>query len=210
MDKQELIELTNKLYRQTLLFPKKEPLRYKMRETASQILESIIVWHSFQSPNPGTFAANKGMREKDVIFSVEKNLDILNGYFEVAKWQNWISYFDILEVQEKYDKIRCNFKKEIGKIEEKENKVALPEIPAEEPKKEVIKKEVNKLAPRGEKILNIIKELGKAQVGEVNKHFPDVSKRTLRRDFQKLVSQGLIEREGDRNDTYYKYKNYEV
>ena len=38
IDKNLLIELTNTLYRLTLFFPKKEPLRYKMREVASDIL----------------------------------------------------------------------------------------------------------------------------------------------------------------------------
>jgi len=34
LDKNHLFEITNELYRITLLFPKREPLRYKMRELA--------------------------------------------------------------------------------------------------------------------------------------------------------------------------------
>ncbi len=32
---------------------------------------------------------------------------------------------------------------------------------------------------------------------------PDITKRTLRRDFEYMLSQGLIKRIGERNDTFY-------
>ena len=153
MDKKELIELTNKLYKITLLFPKKEPLRYKMREVADDILA----------------------------FGQEKDLEILKSYFEVAKWQNWVSYFDLLKIEEEYDKINPI----IG--------VARGLTSAAE-----------KLDDRKERILAILKEREKIQVGEVQKVLPDVSKRTLRRDFEFLLKQGIVERIGERNDTFYK------
>jgi len=42
MDRSFLIQLTNEIYRLTLLFPKKEPLRYKMRELADDILANFL------------------------------------------------------------------------------------------------------------------------------------------------------------------------
>ena len=42
MNKDFLIQLTNDLYKLTLLFPKKEPLRYKMRELADEILANSL------------------------------------------------------------------------------------------------------------------------------------------------------------------------
>jgi len=41
MNKENLTQITNELYRLTLLFPKKEPLRYKMRELADDILANF-------------------------------------------------------------------------------------------------------------------------------------------------------------------------
>jgi len=35
---------------------------------------------------------------------------------------------------------------------------------------------------------------------------PNVSKRTLRRDFEFLLKQGIVERIGERNETFYKIK----
>ena len=153
MDKKELIELTNKLYKITLLFPKKEPLRYKIREVADDILA----------------------------FGREKDLEILKSYFEVAKWQNWVSYFDLLKIEEEYDKINPIIDVVRG-----------------------LTSAAEKLDDRKERILAILKEREKIQVGEVQKVLPDVSKRTLRRDFEFLLKQGIVERIGERNDTFYK------
>lgn len=42
MTKEELIQLTNEVYGLTLLFPKKEPLRNKLRAVADDILAEFI------------------------------------------------------------------------------------------------------------------------------------------------------------------------
>ena len=43
MDKEYFIKLTSDLYQLTLFFPKKEPLRYKMRELANNVLASLTM-----------------------------------------------------------------------------------------------------------------------------------------------------------------------
>ena len=63
----------------------------------------------------------------------------------------------------------------------------------------------NALQRRQQKILEILKERGKAQVGDFKKIFPSVSKRTLRRDFRGLTDNGLVERIGEKNDTFYQF-----
>lgn len=167
MDKNNLIELTNKVYKLTLLFPKKEPLRYKIREVADDIL-----------------AYNSNSKK------LQENLEILKKYFGVAKWQNWVSYFDILEIEKKYDRIE-------GDLLETVEKSYLP-VKRDEPMF------VKGLDNRKEKILEILKEKERVQVWEVNKILSDVSKRTLRRDFEQLLKQGFVERIGEKNNTFYK------
>lgn len=169
MDKNNLIELTNKVYKLTLLFPKKEPLRYKIREVADDIL-----------------ACNSGSKK------LQENLSILKKYFEVAKWQNWVSYFDILEIEKKYDKIGNDLLETVGK----------PALPIKRDESVFVKD----LDNRKEKILEILKEKERIQVWEVNEILSDVSKRTLRRDFEQLLKQGLVERIGERNNTFYQLK----
>jgi DeoR/GlpR family transcriptional regulator of sugar metabolism len=51
--------------------------------------------------------------------------------------------------------------------------------------------------------LEFLKEKGRVQVWEVSKLFPDISKRTIRRDFLELLNSGLIQRIGEKNNTFY-------
>jgi len=210
MEKRQIIDLTNKVYRLTLLFPKKEPLRYKIREIANDILTFSINWESLNSLNPGKYASNLKERKKETIFNLEESLDVIHNYFEISKWQNWINYFEILEIQEEYDKIKKELYEEIKKIEIEEKTNEIQNIPKNNliEEKDIqtdnnfIEKETRK-----EKIIKILKKVEKIQVGEINKLFPDVSKRTIRRDFQKMLNQGIIERIGEKNTTYYRLKN---
>ena len=183
MNKNDIIELTLKLYKLTLLFPKKEPLRYKIREKGDKILENFINWEVLYNP------ASPVRRDDFLIFEIKKDLEVIKSYFELAKWQNWVSYFDILEIQEKYDKIKKHLSEYV-----------------ENPKLEQGNKidSIKGLDSRKERILQILKQKEKIQVWELNKILPDVSKRTLRRDFERLLKQGLVQRLGQGNNTFYK------
>lgn len=180
MDSDYFIQLTANLYRLTLLFPKKEPLRYKMRELADDILANLT------SILRGSF-----YKSKNLILETEKDLEVLNGFFEVAKNQNWVTPQDILNLQQEYSKVKEEFKKL--------SEVQLPKVEKRRGVEETI-------PGRQQKILEILKEKGKAQVWELKQIFPEVSKRTLRRDFEQMFNQGLIERIGERNETFYQIK----
>jgi len=161
IDRTFLIQLTNAVYRLTLLFPKKEPLRYKMRELADDILAK---------PS-------------------EKDLEALDSFFEVALIQNWVKAADILAIKEEYDNLREQLKGNKPEAEKQEITIFN-----------------HNNSGRKEKILAFLKENGQAQVWQVKQLLPEVSKRTLRRDFEDMLEQGLIERIGERNDTFYKIK----
>lgn len=190
MNKNDIIELTLKLYKLTLLFPKKEPLRYKIREKGDKILENFINWEALYSP---------AKRDDFLIFEIKKDLEVIKSYFELAKWQNWVSYFDILEIQEKYDKIKKHLSEGVEKLDQelKEEKIKY--------KPEISQDQISSNSKqRKQKILQILKQKEKIQVWELNKILPDVSKRTLRRDFERLLKQGLVQRLGQGNNTFYK------
>ncbi len=190
MDSDYFIQLTANLYRLTLLFPKKEPLRYKMRELADDILANLT------SILRGSF-----YKSKNLILETEKDLEVLNGFFEVAKNQNWVSPFDVLEVQKEYSKIGEEIKKLSSSTPARTETVSSEAEPRKIEGKGSLERN-----PRQQKILEILKEKGKAQVWELKQIFPEVSKRTLRRDFEQMVNQGLIERIGERNETFYQIK----
>ena len=182
MNKDFLIQLTNKLYQLTLLFPKKEPLRYKMREVADEILANSV-------SNPQS--------RKEIL----KNLEILDSFFEVAKAQNWVKLEGIIKIQSGYGKIKDSLKTASQKTEEV---IPLPSVKAEAR----LVSNNRAISNRKQKILDILKERGKIQVWEAKKIFPEITKRTLRRDFESLLNQGLIERMGERNNTFYQLKDY--
>lgn len=188
MNKEDFIYLTNNLYRLTLLFPKKEPLRYKMRELGDEILENLILIANGNSHGPNNLA-----------LELEKKFEILNSFFEIAKEQNWVSPTNILAIQGEYDKLlegfqRLNLTK---KAESSKEGSLLSDF------------RVQPLMQRQQKILDILKEKGKIQVWELKQILPEVTKRTLRRDFEKMLSQGLIERLGEKNRTFYRIKSYQ-
>lgn len=222
MDKNFLIQFTNNLYRLTLLFPKKEPLRYKMRELADEILADLV---SLSKENP---KENPRSTISTIVENVDQNLEVLNSFFEVAKAQNWVSLGNLLAIQQGYSKIkegldRDNREKEetIGmeieeKVAEHETVPQYPFFQDQEKKTSVRSNPVNREAipveagrtsngvnERQKRILEILKEREKIQVCEIRGVFPQVTKRTLRRDFEQMLKQGLIKRIGEKNNTFY-------
>lgn len=196
MDKEQLVKLTEELYHLTLLFPKKEPLRYKMREVADDVLAGAL--RAMNNTNGGNYS-----RKENHNSNVLKDLDILDAFFEVAKNQNWTSRDYVLKTQQDYSKLKEDlsviFSSFKIQIQPKENQLAKPiELPAQMP---TVPPE--NVTDRQKNILEFIKEKGKAQVWEVKKVFPELSKRTLRRDFESLLKMGLVLRVGSRNNTFY-------
>ena len=216
MDKNYLVQLTTNLYRLTLLFPKKEPLRYKMRELADEILADLLrITNQCEYTNTNLKKAEDGplqisdfKKVEDGSLRILEDLGVLDGFFEVAKAQNWISPAELLKLQQEYSMLKENLERQNSsrpvvqsgkdlllldqkKGEDCENKSSFP------PSANARVKE------RQQKILEILKEKEKAQVWEIKKFFPQVAKRTLRRDFESLLEEGAVERIGERNNTYY-------
>ena len=203
MDKNIFIKITNELYRLTLLFPKKEPLRYKMRELADEILANLL-----RITNQCEYTNTDFKKAEDGPLRSLEDLGVLDGFFEVAKAQNWVSPAELLKLQQEYSMLKENLERQNSsrpvvqsgkdlllldqkKGEDCENKSSFP------PSANARVKE------RQQKILEILKEKEKAQVWEIKKFFPQVAKRTLRRDFEFLLEEGAVERIGERNNTYY-------
>ena len=187
MEKNYLIQLTQNLYKLTLLFPKKEPLRYKMREVANDILADLIGGQTSEKPSE--------VRPRQVL----ESLEILDGFFEVAKAQNWVQAVEVLRFQEEYNRIKI----ELKKISRGQTSAKLIEVRPLQGSGGGAGQVVNS---RQQEILEFLKENGRAQVWQLKQVFPEVTKRTLRRDFERLLKQGVIERIGEKNATFYQLK----
>ena len=217
MNKEYLVDLTKKLYRLTLLFPKKEPLRYKMREFADEILIN------YQKCEFG-----KNFNQEETCQSLLEYLDILDCFFEIIKEQKWVKLEEISIIQEGYEKLVHEIKsKRKFPLLPKENKIeySQPKQPQEivfnrnNQQLTIYPQQINynfvlrtpnnqsqNLSERQEKILAFLREKGKVQVWQIKQLFPDVTKRTLRRDFERLLRKGVIERVGERSNTFYQIK----
>jgi len=194
LDKNYLLELTDRLYQLTLLFPKKDPVRNSMRELANEILSGLVLYTAMSKEADGGF---QGQEDRiNIIYKIE----VLNSFFELARRQNWVKGDYILNLQSEYSKLKSDL--------EKQQSFGFPVIQLPQ-RSQRAKEEITTSSPileRHQKILAILKEKGRAQVWQLKQIFPEVSKRTLRRDFEQLLSEGLIERIGERNETFYQLK----
>jgi hypothetical protein len=203
--KESLIWLTKEVYRLTLLFPKKEPLRYKMRELADDILADFLRFNSLA----GNSQTNHRLKEgEELVLCIMENIEVLDSFFSVAQEQNWVDASDLLVIDKEYVNLKDDLERDRlklagqipifleGEIQAKNEPVASFES---QPR-------FSSFSERHEKILTFLRENGRAQVWQLKQILPEISKRTLRRDFEYLVKEGIIERIGERNDTFYQVK----
>ncbi len=96
-------------------------------------------------------------------------------------------------------------KKESKGIKEEEGEIT-PKAASDEVKKvEKIEKKIYPINERQYKILAKIKEKGRMEPAEIYALEPNVSTRTLRRDMDVLVKQGVVNQEGSTKSTKYTY-----
>lgn len=201
MDREYFLQLTLGLYRVTELFPVNEPLRLKMRERAGDILASL---------------AKAGFDLMSVDFDViDRDLEVLYTYLDLAQEQNWVDQknFFVLKqgyfaIQGKLRDLRVHFriKKMTGNNHGKElvkDKKILP-------KHKVFRRGENNTShgndSRKKEIGKILQNKGPLRLIQILQNFPDINKRTLRRDLTSLVSQGILERYDEGKLTFYKLK----
>jgi len=124
---------------------------------------------------------------------------------EVSVWSVFLSILGFLFGAFLVYKI-VSEKKE-SKEEKKEEKGEItPKAVSDEVKKiEKIEKKVYPINERQYKILATIKEKGRMEPSEIYALEPNVSTRTLRRDMDVLVKQGVVKQEGSTKSTKYRY-----
>ena len=97
-------------------------------------------------------------------------------------------------------------KKELKKEKKEEKGEITPKAANDEVKKvEKIEKKIYPINERQYKILAKIKEKGEMIPSEIYALEPNVSTRTLRRDMDVLVKQGVVKQEGSTKSTKYTY-----
>lgn len=84
MDKNTLIQLAKEVYQLTLLFPNKEPLRYRLREVVDDVIAGFI------------------MKRNDYLQNIKLQLETLDSFFDIASCQDWTSPSRVIAIRDRY------------------------------------------------------------------------------------------------------------
>lgn len=185
IERNHAIKLTIALYKVSDFFPEKEPLKMLIRKKADEVLAGLIFLEKSDS-----------LREQ-----VASDIEVIKAFFELAKEQNWVDKknFEILE--KAYNGVLEAIK--LKPIESKEKEIRFAQ---KEKKVERLENDLDVGKKRCSGIIEVLKQRKEIQVQDLKDVFPDVSKRTLRRDFEYLLAKGIVERKGDNNNTFYKLR----
>ena len=178
MNIEEIIKLTNAVYKVTNLFPAKDPLKIAIRKEALDVLFfSILV------------AKGVDPKSKGNVFT---SLKLLEAYFQISSKQNWVDERNFEILQAEYDKVKQLFE-ELSKKSKPEKKKPDLNQPKEE-KKEITGKQIEyeKLSDIQLKVLEILQNKGQLKPNELKEFFPKVSARSIRRELRELKEKNII------------------
>lgn len=119
-----------------------------------------------------------------------------------AESQNWVDPRNFLVLYREYDKISNT------KAEQDFGGQAKSEKPVEN--SPCVKWNIKQDNHRQGKILEMVKENGKVKVGDLNHLFPQLNRRTLIRDLEKLCRAGEVVRIGNGRGVYYTKNGQEM
>jgi hypothetical protein len=205
-NKDYFIKLTVAVYRITDLLPQEEPLRNFIRQKANDLVADFVII------SEGKSLGWKVSEPRSLLDRFNLDWEVLKAYFELAKTQQWLKSenFDVL--RREYGKWQGELSKEVSsagqglgeEVAKRKNPVGQVTGPRHLSSSKLMLGDLNN--NRHKKIVEILKNKGTAQVKDIKEFFPQLSKRTLRRDFEYLLHQGVVARMGDGNMTVYKLK----
>jgi len=182
------IKLTNTAYKVIEFFPESDPLKNRAKDRVLLLMENLILldgiegWASFQNDKIKT--------------QVIEDVDILLGYFWIAKCQGWLNSTNYLIISNEYKKIKEEIELRPLAIR------SLGDLPSAKAGNGNDKKD--QLSNRQRKILEFLAGNEKAQVMDLTVVLPNVTKRTIRRDLDELLKTGRVAREGEFNQVLYR------
>lgn len=208
---ERFLKLTNTAYKILEFLPEADPLKNKLKEKALSIFEVLPIvletdgWASLNKDKVATQLLN--------------DIDVFLGYLDVAKNQRWLDNINYLILKKEYEEIKKEipvnkFSEKLKFLDNSQKDIKIPIFPEnrkEYGKQQIVKKEGDKnehnITERQKKILEILNEKEQAQVSDIIKILPDITKRTIRRDLEGLLEAGKIVRVGEWNKIFYKAFN---
>ena len=120
---EELIKLTNALYKVTGLFPVNEPLKFAIRKEALDVL----FFSMLSEKNLASLGTKEDLLGKGLV-----NLNLLQTYFEIAKEQKWVDIRNFSVLEKEYGDMEEILRSELFKIAS-DKRSAVPKIKQTEP-----------------------------------------------------------------------------
>ncbi len=177
---QDFVKLTNAVYQTVEFFPE-DPLKLRSKKQALLVLEGLT----------------RGSE------TVAKDIEVLLRYLELAKLQGWMSDMNYLIITKQYREILPkipNSKPQVPSNAEPQK--TQPKKPEKVEERKTLEKPQD-FSDRQVKILDILKSKQKAQVADLIKQLPKVTKRTIRRDLDELLRKRVVVRVGQFNQVFY-------
>ncbi len=213
MNRNFFIRLAFAAHRVADALPREEQIAQEIREAANAILTDLILL-----TDKGTTRSEK---KQDLLFQIERQIDVLLVYLNRAKKEGRVNQENFSLLETEYGRIRelleifediplhdgrGSREQRLGEKGKEESMQSLPEADneTEPPPQKVEEKSV--LTQRQRRIIEFLRTKENAQVWELQKVLPEVTKRTLRRDLDELLQKNLVERKGAWNAVAYELK----
>ena len=213
MTEENIIKLTNALYKVTDLFPKEEPLKFAIRKEGLDVLffSNVVRGKSVSVPS-----REKGEHLDKVLAKIE----LIKTYFNIAKDQEWVSERNFTILEREYDSLKDSLSLEVLRVKEvkkqpvMEMKPAVPvsagpkEVAREEKKAEPEKREIKhinyeELSSIQLRVLEILQSKGRLKANQISEFFPEMNPRTIRRELKDLKDSKIINSNGGGKMTVY-------
>ena len=195
MNRNFFVRLAFATHRVADALPQEEQIVQEIREAANTILADLILLTDKEVVR----AEKKG----DLLFGLERQIDILLVYLDRAKKEGWVNPENFSVLEEEYGKIR-DLLEIFEDVPRPQTAKEPPNIEKNEKKPET--EDQASLTQRQKRIIEFLHVKENAQVWELQKVLPEVTKRTLRRDLDELLQKNLVERKGEWNAVSYGLK----
>jgi hypothetical protein len=215
MTEENIIKLTNALYKVTDLFPKEEPLKFAIRKEGLDVL-------FFSNIVKGKSISVVPKEREQHLEKVLTKIELIKTYFGIAKEQEWVSERNFEVLEKEYDSLKDSLALEVLRIKEvkkpvimeikKEESISVSagvkEETKEEKKTEPEKREVKhinyeELSSVQLKVLEILQNKGQLKANQISDFFPEMNPRTIRRELKGLKESKIITSIGGGKMTSY-------
>jgi hypothetical protein len=214
MTEENIIKLTNALYKVTDLFPKEEPLRFAIRKEGLDVL-------FFSNIIKGKSITSTSKEKGDYLDKVLAKIELIKTYFGIAREQEWVSEKNFIVLESEYDSLKDSLSLEVLRVKEvkkpavlemKKEEVSvvagIKEEVKEEKKVEREKREIEhinyeELSSVQLKVLEILQSKGSLKANQISDFFPEMNPRTIRRELKGLKESKIITSNGGGKTTVY-------